>query len=66
MQGDKVTDQQIKEDIIELVTGDGFPYGYRKITACLQEEVIINQKKVYRLCKELDVLNWKPSWKGTS
>lgn len=56
MQGEKVADQQIKEDIIELVTGDGFPYGYRKITACLREEVFINHKKVYRLCKELDVL----------
>lgn len=54
--GEKVTDEQIKNDIIELVTGDGFPYGYRKITACLKEDIIINHKKVYRLCKELDVL----------
>ena len=55
-QGKKVIDEQIKNDIIELVIGDGFPYGHRKITACLKEEKIINHKKVYRLCKKLNVL----------
>ena len=43
---------------MELVTGDGFPYGYRKLTVCLKEDymLLINKKKVYRLCKELDIL----------
>jgi len=40
------------------VCGDGFPYGYGKLTSCLQEDygLLINHKKVYRLCKELDIL----------
>lgn len=40
-----------------------FPYGYRKLIVCLREDygltinhLIINHKKVYRLCKELDIL----------
>ncbi len=43
---------------MELVAGDGFPYGYKKLTTCLNEDyfLIINHKKVYRLCKELDIL----------
>ena len=43
---------------MELVSGDGFPYGYKKLTTCLNEDymLIINHKKVYRLCKELDIL----------
>jgi len=56
--GKKVSDEQIKEWLCELVCGDGFPYGYRKLTVSLREEygLVINHKKVYRLCKELDVL----------
>ena len=40
------------------IDGDGYPYGYKKLTASLQEDynLNINHKKVYRLCKELDVL----------
>lgn len=43
---------------MELIAGDGFPYGYRKLTVCLKEDykLKINKKKVYRLCKELDIL----------
>lgn len=54
----KISDEQIKECICKLISGDGFPYGYRKITICLNEDynLIINHKKVYRLCKELDIL----------
>jgi putative transposase len=41
-----------------LVEGDGYPYGYKKLTISLQEDygIIINHKKTYRLCKELDIL----------
>ena len=56
--GEKISDEQIKEWLLELVAGDGFPYGYRKLTVCLKEDykLKINKKKVYRLCKELDIL----------
>ena len=52
-----------KELLLELVCGDGYPYGYGKLTASLQEdyEIKINHKKVYRFCKELDIL--RPQWK---
>ena len=56
--GEKVPDEQIKEWLCELVCGDGFPYGHQKLTVCLREDydLLINHKKVYRLCKELDIL----------
>jgi putative transposase len=56
-EGRKISDEQIKEYLTELVCGEGFPYGYRKLTVCLREDygLIINHKKVYRLCKELDI-----------
>lgn len=57
-QGERVDDETIKRMLLELVTGDGFPYGYKKLTIELRETygLIINRKKVYRLCKELDIL----------
>lgn len=53
-----MSDEQIQEWIMELIEGDGFPYGYRKLTVCLRREyqLQINKKKVYRLCKELAIL----------
>ncbi|AZR73956.1 hypothetical protein BBF96_11475 [Anoxybacter fermentans] len=44
-----------------MVARDGFPYGYRKLTVCLQEnyDLQINHKKVYKLCKELNILKQK-------
>jgi putative transposase len=56
--GRKISDEEIKEYLTELICGEGFPYGYRKLTVCLREDydLIINHKKVYRLCKELDIL----------
>lgn len=58
LSGEKIPDEQIKEWIMELINGDGFPYGYRKLTVCLNEDymLIINKKKVYRLCDDLGVL----------
>jgi len=54
----KVCDEEIKEYIMELIQGDAFFYGYHKITHSLRREynLIINHKKVYRLCKELKIL----------
>lgn len=44
---------------MEEISDDGHPYGYKKLTASMQEDCAlnINHKKVYRLlCKEMDVL----------
>jgi len=41
-----------------LIQDEGFAYGYLKLTYCLRKNfnLIINKKKVFRLCKELQVL----------
>jgi putative transposase len=54
----RIFDGQIKDWIVELIAGEGYSYGYRKLTVCLKRNynLIINKKKVYRLCKELGVL----------
>ncbi|WP_231633368.1 IS3 family transposase [Numidum massiliense] len=56
--GQKVSDEQIKEWLMELVSGDGYAYGYRKLTVALRStyDLVINKKKVYRLCKRLGIL----------
>jgi putative transposase len=57
--GRKISNEQIKEWICELIEDEeGICYGYVKITHTLRREyqLIINKKKVYRLCKELNVL----------
>jgi hypothetical protein len=43
---------------LAAISGDGYPYGYRKLTSWLKREhgLRINKKKVYRLCKELGIL----------
>jgi len=58
LKGEKVPDNTIKDLIKDIIAGDGFPYGYKKINVTLQEDyqLIINHKKTYRLCKELNVL----------
>ncbi|EAX46340.1 integrase, catalytic region [Thermosinus carboxydivorans Nor1] len=56
--GERICDEQIKEWLLELISGEESVYGYRKLAECLTQEhkLIINKKKVYRLCKELDIL----------
>lgn len=60
--GQRVTDEQIKEWLWEAIEGEGYSYGYIKLTKWLQRKygLIINKKKVYRLCKELNVLKPEP------
>jgi len=43
---------------MEALQDDAFYYGYHKITHNLRRKhnLIINHKKVYRLCKELQIL----------
>lgn len=54
----RISDEQIKEWLLEAVAGEGNAYGYRKLTILLQREqkLVINKKKVYRLCQELGLL----------
>jgi putative transposase len=56
--GARVADEQIEEWLMELISGDGYNYGYRKLTLELKRvyQLLINKKKVYRLCKKLDLL----------
>ncbi len=43
---------------MELIDGDAINYGYRKITYYLRKyyNLTINPKKIYRLCKEFNIL----------
>lgn len=54
----KVSDEQIKEWLLEEIEDEGFTYGYRKLAVLLRRHygLAINKKKVYRLCKELGLL----------
>ena len=56
--GQKRTDEKIKSYLLQLIEGEESVYGYRKLTSCLRQrhKLVINKKKVYRLCKELDIL----------
>jgi putative transposase len=56
--GRKICDQQIIEWIYRLIDGEGFSYGYRKLTVLLKRDyhLIINKKKVFRLCKQEKLL----------
>ena len=57
--GKRISDEQICEWIMELLA-DKYTsvYGYRKLTKMLkrQYKLVINKKKVYRLCKKMNVL----------
>lgn len=56
--GKPVCNEQVKEWLCELISGEGNAYGYKKLTHALRRNnnLIINKKKVYRLCKELNIL----------
>ena len=53
-----VSDEEIGEWLMEFLAGEGAAYGYRKLTVLLKRRhhLVINKKKVYRLCKRLEVL----------
>lgn len=61
--GNPYDDTALKSLLRNLIAGDGFNYGYRKLTFCLRmhNRIHINKKKVYRLCKESNFL--KPARK---
>ncbi|WP_164462196.1 IS3 family transposase [Bacillus sp. FJAT-42376] len=54
----RISDEQIKEYLMEAIEGEEGIYGYRKLNHFLRKEyqLIINPKKTYRLCKELEIL----------
>lgn len=57
--GYKVPDELIEEYLMEYYFDDNIGgLGYKKWTTLLNEQynLILNKKKVYRLCKELDIL----------
>lgn len=56
--GSKVSDLRIKGYIKKLIQGRDAAVGYRKLTVLLgrRYNLVINKKKVYRLCKELRIL----------
>lgn len=57
--GKRISDEQICEWIMELLADEYTAvYGYRKLTKMLkrQYKLVINKKKVYRLCKKMNVL----------
>jgi len=56
--GTKIDDEQIRKWLLQLIANEGYAYGYHKLTIILRRKtgLIINKKKVYRLCKELNIL----------
>lgn len=54
-----ISDAQIEEWLMELVSGEEHIYGYAMLTECLkrQYDLVINKKKTYRLCKKLGILH---------
>jgi putative transposase len=56
--GHRVPDARIKACIRQLVRGPHHASGYRKLTKLLRRKyrLVIDKKKVYRLCKELGIL----------
>jgi putative transposase len=53
-----VSDEQIKEWLMELLEGEEHVYGYKLLAQHLHNErsLILNKKKSYRLCEELGIL----------
>lgn len=53
-----VSDEQICEWLMELIAGKEAASGYRELTVRLRRlhHLVINKKKVYRLCKKMNVL----------
>jgi len=56
--GNVVLDARIKGFLRRLIQGPNAAFGYRKLTVLLRRKykLVINKKKVYRLCKELNIL----------
>ncbi|MGM8214779.1 IS3 family transposase [Bacillaceae bacterium W0354] len=58
-EGHKISDEQIEEYLMEYYLDDNIgALGYKKWTTLLREQynLIINKKKIYRICKALGIL----------
>lgn len=57
--GQQISDEAVKSYITAAIAGDGVHYGYLRLTHHLRRQygLVINKKKVYRLCKELNALH---------
>ncbi|WP_188892842.1 IS3 family transposase [Paenibacillus radicis (ex Gao et al. 2016)] len=57
--GRKISNEQIKAWLLELVESEGREYGYKRLARCLQDrhQLVLGKKKAYRLCKELQILH---------
>ena len=57
-EGDKISDEQIKEWLLELLEGEEHVYGYKLLGQCIRDNnrVKLDKKKAYRLCDELGIL----------
>jgi putative transposase len=60
MAGKVVEDDQIIQWLYNLLEGEEHVYGYKLLTRCIRDryQVIINAKKMYRLCKQLGILRF--------
>ncbi|MBY0207156.1 DDE-type integrase/transposase/recombinase, partial [Paenibacillus cucumis (ex Kampfer et al. 2016)] len=57
-QGKRISDTRIFGFLRRLIQGPDAAFGYRKLTVLLRRKynLVINKKKVYRLCKSLCIL----------
>lgn len=65
--GRYVSNHQVVQEIEDLLSQEFVDYGYRKVTHWLRQEkrYIINEKKVYRLMRENNLLNKKTKHRKT-
>jgi putative transposase len=58
LDGRFISDEQIKEWLLELVEGEEQEYGYKLLAQCIRDEhqLRFGNKKSYRLCGELGIL----------
>jgi hypothetical protein len=55
--GNVVEDSKIEEFLRVIIENEGAYYGYNKLTYKLRSfGIVINKKKVYRLCKKMEIL----------
>ena len=60
-----ITDEQILLDITDLLGTEFVSYGYKKVTIYLQRSgYIISRKKVFRLMKENNLLNYTYNYRS--
>jgi putative transposase len=60
-----ITDEQILLDIMDLHSREFVCYGYKKVTKYLQRSgYIINRKKVFRILKENNLLNYTYNYRS--